>query len=150
MGRYANTGAGRSLLSTYHTSAAPANQKTDEQPLTWSYNLSIAHSLPFNSTLEIGCVGNRSSKLWETAYHNINAVPYGTLLTVPNANALTSDSFWLPASRIPPLFGGKSRSAAANGYFLNIAASIQSGLGCGGDQFAGTLPTLTGAPPRSK
>jgi hypothetical protein len=43
-----------------------------------------------------------------------------------------------------------THSQGAPDYFLNIAVSIHPGLGSGGDQSAGMLPTFTGAPPRSE
>jgi hypothetical protein len=74
--------------STYQSSQTLANQNDDQEPTTWSYNLTVSQRVPGHSLLEVAYVGNQTTHLSESAFHNINAVPYGTLLSVPNANSV--------------------------------------------------------------
>ena len=71
--------------STYHSSQTVLDLNNDQQPLTYSYSFTISQRIGRASILELAYVGNQTKYLYENVFHNINAVPYGTLLKVPNA-----------------------------------------------------------------
>jgi hypothetical protein len=74
--------------STYQSTQTLANQNDDNTPTTLSYNLTLSQRIPGHSLLEVAYVGNQTTHLSENQFHNQNAVPYGTLLNVPNANSV--------------------------------------------------------------
>ena len=75
--------------STLNGSFPVVNSSDDQNPLTWSYNLTLSQRVPGNSRLEVAYVGNLVRHvLITTGIDNLNAVPYGTLLNVPNANSV--------------------------------------------------------------
>jgi hypothetical protein len=76
------------IHSTYQSSQTLANQNEDNTPATLSYNLTLSQKVPGHSLVEVAYVGNQTTHLSESAFHNINAVPYGTLLSVANANSV--------------------------------------------------------------
>ncbi len=65
----------------------------DQQPLTYSYSFTISQRVWNSSTFEISYVGNQTRHLYESGFHNVNAVPYGTLLNVADANNANYNSF---------------------------------------------------------
>lgn len=76
------------LRSTYQSSQALVDPKDDENPLTWSYNFTVSQKLPGKNLFEAAYVGNQVTNILLAGYQNINAVPYGALLNVPNANSV--------------------------------------------------------------
>ena len=89
-------------LSTYHSNQTVLDLGDSQQPLTYSYSFTISQRLWGSSVLEASYVGNQSKYLYENAFHNINAVPYGTLLRVPDANSGRLQR--LPSERLLPGF----------------------------------------------
>ncbi|MDQ1474346.1 MAG: hypothetical protein QOJ99_5826 [Bryobacterales bacterium] len=73
---------------TYQTSQSLVTPGDDQNPLTWSYNFTISQRVPGNSLLEVAYVGNIVRHVLLAGFDNINAVPYGTLLSVPNPNSV--------------------------------------------------------------
>ncbi len=65
----------------------------DQQPLTYSYSFTISQRLPGATALELSYVGNQSKYLYESQFHNVNAVPAGTLLKVPGANSADYNAY---------------------------------------------------------
>lgn len=75
-------------LSTFQSSQTLLTRGSDDQPLTYSYSFTISQRVLGASLLEVSYVGNQSNYLYENLFHNVNAVPYGTLLNVPKANSV--------------------------------------------------------------
>jgi hypothetical protein len=73
---------------TYQTSQSLVDRNDDQNPLTWSYNFTLSQRIPGNSLLELAYVGNIVRHVLLTGFDNLNAVPYGTLLSVPNPNSV--------------------------------------------------------------
>ena len=74
--------------STFGSTQVLTNRTDDNEPVTWSYNLTISQRVPGNSLLEVAYVGSQTNHLVESGFHNLNAVPYGTLFGVANANSV--------------------------------------------------------------
>ncbi len=79
--------------STYQSGQALVDPKDDQNPLTWSYNFTISQRLPGKNLFEAAYVGNMVRHILLAGYANVNAVPYGTFLNVPNANAANYNLF---------------------------------------------------------
>jgi Carboxypeptidase regulatory-like domain len=78
---------------TFHSSLTLVNRDVDEQPLTISYSFTISQRVTEGALIELAYVGNESKYLWENVFHNTNAVPYGRLLSVPNAGSADYNLF---------------------------------------------------------
>jgi hypothetical protein len=142
-------------LSTYQSGQLVLDRNDDQQPLTYSYSFTISQRMIGSSVLELSYVGNQTKYLYENAYHNINAVPYGTLLNVPDANSANYNLF-RPNQYYQDLKIGRNdaysnyngfqaswnRQRGRVGYLLNYtyskALGINSGSGLGGNN-ANTL-----------
>ena len=72
-------------LSTFGSNQVLLDRNDDQQPLTQSYSFTISERVG-GGVLEASYVGNQTKYLYENAFGNINAVPYGTLLKVADAN----------------------------------------------------------------
>ena len=79
--------------STYQSGQTVLDRHADEQPLTWSYSFTISQRLPGRSLFELSYVGNQTKYIYENVFHNINAVPYGTLLNVSNPNSVSYSAY---------------------------------------------------------
>jgi hypothetical protein len=79
-------------LSTFQSSQTVLSN-SDQQPLTYSYSFTISQRVGGGSVLEASYVGNQTKYLYESNFHNINAIPYGTLLNVPNANGVDINQY---------------------------------------------------------
>lgn len=89
--------------STYQTSQQLVDRNDDQNPLTWSYNFTISQKLPGKNLFEAAYVGNMVRHILLTGFANPNAVPYGTFLTVPNANA-ANYNLYRPFTALGDLF----------------------------------------------
>ena len=73
---------------TYHSSVTIVDRKNDQAPVTYSYSFTISQRIGQGALFEASYVGNQTNYLYENVFHNLNAVPAGTLLKVPDpANA---------------------------------------------------------------
>jgi hypothetical protein len=79
--------------STYQTNQALVARDDSQMPLTWTYNFTISQHIPGNSQFEAAYVGNKARHLAEANFQNINAVSYGTMLSVPDANSVNYNLF---------------------------------------------------------
>lgn len=78
--------------NTYHAGVTLLNRDADDQPVTYSYSFTISQQFVQGTLFEAAYVGNKSRHLYENVYHNLNAVPAGTLLSLADpANANYND-----------------------------------------------------------
>jgi hypothetical protein len=63
-----------------------ANQNSSQLSMTWTYDFTISQQLPWNATIEVAYVGTKARHLAESAFHNVNIVPFGAMLATPTAN----------------------------------------------------------------
>jgi hypothetical protein len=112
-------------LSTFQSSQLILDLSNDQQPLTYSYSFTISQRLMKASILEVSYVGNQTKYLYENSFHNINAVPYGTLLSVPDANNVNYN-LYRPNSYYQDLTLGRN-DAYANYNGLQVGFNRQQG-----------------------
>lgn len=81
--------------STVGSTQALVAKGQDQMPLTYTYNFTIDYQLPQNNRIEVAYVGTKARHLGEANFHNVNAVPYGTFLSVANPNSQVYNN-WRP------------------------------------------------------
>jgi Carboxypeptidase regulatory-like domain len=110
--------------STYQTGQALVDRNDDQNPLTWSYNFTISQRLPGRNLFEAAYVGNQVRHILLAGYANVNAVPYGTFLNVPNANA-ANYNLYRPYTAYADLFE-VNHSGYSNYNSLQLGLTHQS------------------------
>ena len=79
--------------STFQSAPVLVSRSNDQQPATYSYSFTISQRVTQGALLELAYVGNQSNYLFEDKFHNVNAVPYGTLLNVPNNTSVNYNAY---------------------------------------------------------
>ena len=79
--------------STRGTTLSLVNRQDDQMPQTWTYNFTLAYMAPKSVKIEAAYVGTKVRNVYEQAFHNVNAVPYGTFLKIANANSVRYDDY---------------------------------------------------------
>jgi len=82
----------RDVEAISDTGSIPFNGNTidindNQQPLSYSWSLSLNQKLPWAMNVELGYVGNKGDNLRNSGIADINAVPLGAMLNDPNGSA---------------------------------------------------------------
>ena len=64
------------------------NNLSDQLSLAWTDNFGITQRLPWNSEFEAAFVNTMGRHIAESLFNNLNPVPYGAMLSNPNASNL--------------------------------------------------------------
>lgn len=121
------TNYGNTTLSPGLKSITTYNPKNDEQPLVTTYSFSIDQRLPAKLQAEFSYVGNQG-KFFQNAI-NIDAVPFGALITNANACSVTTTACQLTYRPYADYTGITSSETAGKSRYDAFQATLRRSYG---------------------